>query len=327
MKKTPAITVFIENTYLITPEFLTKLSRYGSVRQRMTHDKNELCRILDETDIAVTGWDSPLLPVEAIKKNMRLKYICNMTGELKRWVPFEFIKTIKVTNWGTIIAFETAEGTIALMLSVLKQIPALHAACTEKGRALNVLARRLLSLRGIRIGIYGLGPVGSETARMLKVFGPKLSFYDPTIKKTPSSLIRYETLQELFAQNDIVTVHAGLNDVTRHSVTYKELALLKPGSIFINTSRGPVVVEEDLARILREKRIYAGIDVIHNERDWKNSPLAGCPNVIFTGHQVAISGEIGQQVMHKLVLENIRAFLQNKPLKFIVDPARYRLMT
>ena len=326
-RKNTIITVLVSNTYLVTRDFLEQLMRLGTVNHYSAWDTLDLCQVLAETDILVTGWGSPLLPDNFPKKNKRLKYICHVTGEMKKTIRPSYIGSrIAVTNWGSSIAFATAEGAIALLFSVLKQIPALYHSVVNPDVPFEV-TRPVMSLHGMRVGIYGLGFIGQLVAKMLRPFSPCFSFYDPTIKKAPRGMKQHHSMHDLFKNNDIVTVHAGLNDATRGSVTYEKLSLMPQGGVFINTARGPIVVEKDLARILREKRLYAGIDVIENERDWLKSPLAKCSNAILTGHCIASTGKIGQQVIQQTALENIRAFIHGKPLKYVIDRERYRLMT
>ncbi|OGS37777.1 MAG: hypothetical protein A2293_14860 [Elusimicrobia bacterium RIFOXYB2_FULL_49_7] len=134
-------------------------------------------------------------------------------------------------------------------------------------------------------------------------------------------------MDSLFAENDIVTIHAGLNEATRGSVDYRRLSLMPKDGILINTARGPLVVEKDLARILSEGHINAGVDVIDNEDDWKASPLINLPNVIFTGHVLSQIGLQEKHCLQETALANLKRYLRGDTLRHPVTPERFQLMT
>ena len=314
---------------LISPEFVEALSTLGCLKYppfESIQSPDALREILRHADIAMTGWGTPPLPLP--EKEFRLRYVCHMTGELKRIVPREYIENpdIRVTNWGDSFAFATAEGAVALLFAVLKNIVNLDATLRKTGQA-GALSRSFYSLRGTRVGIYGLSSIGQRVAQYLKPFSPALSFYDPTVTETPEGLFRHNTLDSLFSGNDIVTIHAGLNDATRGSVDYRRLSLLPKDGILINTARGPLVVEEDLARILSEGRINAGIDVVDDEEDWRRSPLVSLPNVILTGHALSRIGLQEKLCLQETALENLKRYLRGEALLHSVTLKRFEVMT
>ena len=184
MKKQPTISLLIDHPRLIDRAFRKKLAALGRLQYwpgfRKYVEKKQV-RILRETDIAVIGWGPCMLPLSLLETGFRLKYICHMTGELKRYIPLEYIRAgIKVTNWGKSLSFATAEGALALLLAVMKDISGLDRTTRTSGRA-GWRPRPFLTLKGARVGIYGLSPIGKIAARLLKPFGPVLSFYDPTV--------------------------------------------------------------------------------------------------------------------------------------------------
>lgn len=329
METAISIALLTHSDRLVSPEFSRELSGLGDflhVPRETLESPDGLRRVLNRSDIAVTGWGTPPLPLP--DPGARLRYLCHMTGELKRIIPKEIIDNpeVQVTNWGDSFAFATAEGAVALLFAVLKNFVTLDAEVRQQGRAAP-LRRSFYSLRGTRIGIYGLSSIGRLVARYLRPFSPVLSFYDPTVADIPEGLTRRLSLDELFAGNDIVTIHAGLNDATRGSVDYRRLSLLPEHGILINTSRGPLVVESDLARILNEGRIHAGIDVIDHEEDWRLSPLARCPDVVLSGHVLSHIGRQEKSCLQETALDNIRRFMAGKPLLHRVTAERYRVMT
>ncbi|MFH0921760.1 MAG: NAD(P)-dependent oxidoreductase, partial [Fibrobacterota bacterium] len=279
-----------------------------------------------ETDIAITGWGSPMLPPP--QKDWKLRYVCHMTGEMRRaYIPISYLESnIPVTNWGDAFSFATAEGSIALLFSVLKAIPEIDKRIRLPGPE-KWCRPQLTSLFKARVGIYGLSTIGSIVAEWLKPYRPVISFYDPTVKIPPLDIIRYGSLRELFSNNDILMVHAGLNDATQHSIDYPLLSLLPPGGVFINMARGAIVKEADLARIAGEGKIRVGVDVIDDEKEWFASPLAKAPNVVFSGHMMSQLGRIERQVLQEIAMDNIKRFVEDKPLLHRVSPERYKIMS
>jgi D-3-phosphoglycerate dehydrogenase len=324
------LTIFTNSSRLINQTFINALSEFGLVIQPTDVAKmanSDLSDLLSKTDIAITGWGGPMLPEP--QPDWRLRYVCHMTGEMKRHcIPLSYIveSGITVTNWGNAFSFATAEGSMALLFSVLKAIPEIDKLIRLPGPE-KWNRPQLTSLYKTRIGIYGLSTIGSIVAELLTPYGAFVSFYDPTIKTPPPDLRRFDTLRDLFSNNDIIMVHAGLNDITRHSIDYELLSLLPVGSVFINMARGAIVREADLARIAGEGRLRVGVDVIDAEKEWYTSPLAKVPNVILSGHVMSQLGRIEREVLQTIALDNIKRFVNKEPLLHVVTPERYRIMS
>lgn len=320
------ISLLTQYERIVDEEYIGALREFGEVRIIPKSAEHEaVAARLAESDVAVTGWESAKVPEP--QPGWKLKYICHMTGEMKRTIPLAcFDVGIKITNWGDSFSFATAEGSVALLLGVMKDLVSLDRKVRAEGQA-GSLPRPFCTLYNTRVGIYGLSTIGRLVAEYLKPFRPKLSFFDPTVAQAPEGLLQHSSLRDLFAGSDVVTIHAGLNDMTRGTVDYGLLSLLPYGGALINTARGPIVVESDLARILKEGNIRAGIDVIDHEDDWRKSPLASSPNVIFTGHNISKIGPWEKLTLQQTALENIRRFVSGTPLKHTVTVERYKMMT
>lgn len=180
----------------------------------------------------------------------------------------------------------TAEHTMGLAIALLRQIPAAVAA-TKQGEW-NREAYKGHEIYEKKVGILGVGRLGKITGTYFSHMGAAVSGYDilpfdmPSIAVSPS-------MTNLFAHNDIISIHVNLNDATKHLVTKKELSLMKEGSFLINTSRGAIIKSEDLVWAL-EQGILAGaaVDVVENEFDHQNDCLISYAkenqNLIITPH-------------------------------------------
>ncbi|WP_018109678.1 D-2-hydroxyacid dehydrogenase [Bacteroides propionicifaciens] len=172
----------------------------------------------------------------------------------------------------------------------------------------------LIELHGQTIGIIGLGSIGMAVARIALGFGMKVIAYTSKAQMQLPKEIKKVELNELFEQSDILSLHAPLTDDTRNIVNAKTLALMKPTSIIINTSRGPLINEDDLAEALKNKTIYAaGIDVMSQEPPKADNPLLGVENCFITPH-IAWASLAARKRLMEILIDNLKAFINGKPI-------------
>jgi phosphoglycerate dehydrogenase-like enzyme len=144
-----------------------------------------------------------------------------------------------------------------------------------------------VGLVGRTFGSLGIGNIGAEAFRLVKPFDMKLIAHDPYADPAVARDlgVRLVGLEELFAESDVLSISCPLNEETRYIVNAERLALMKPSAYLINTSRGPVVDEAALTRVLEEDRIAgAGLDVFEEEPSPADHPLYRLDNVIVTPH-------------------------------------------
>lgn len=166
-------------------------------------------------------------------------------------------------------------------------------------------------LAGKTIGIVGLGNTGMATARIAQAFGMNVIAY--TSKDKLPEGMKKVTLDELFKSSDIVSLHCPLTNETKELVNKERLDMMKPTAILINTSRGPVVNETDVAAALNEGKIAAfGADVVSVEPAKKGNPLLMAKNCFLTPH-IAWATKEARQRLIDICIANIKAFLDDKP--------------
>lgn len=164
-----------------------------------------------------------------------------------------------------------------------------------------------------RVGIIGLGDIGSNLAKKLSAFSCEIVYYS-TSGKNQNSLYKIVSLEELLKTCDIISIHAPLNDKTKDLLGYKELKLLQDGTILLNLGRGGIVNESDLAKILDEKEIYCGLDVVSKEPIEQNNPLLKVKNkdrLLLTPHIAWASIEARKTLIEK-VAKNIEEFISKR---------------
>ena len=175
----------------------------------------------------------------------------------------------------------------------------------------------LMELSGKKMGIVGLGHTGMATARIALAFG--MEVYACT-SKSPLQLgtdIRKSTMEELFSACDVISLNCPLTPETHHLVNPHTLALMKPGAILINTGRGPLINEQDLANALNNGTIYAaGVDVLSQEPPRADNPLLSARNCYITPH-IAWASTAARERLMQIMLENIKAYQDGKPVNVV----------
>lgn len=172
----------------------------------------------------------------------------------------------------------------------------------------------LMELNGKKIGIVGLGNTGYATARIALGFGMEVYAYTSKSREQLPDDIGKMELDELFSQCDIVSLHCPLTEGTHHLVNAERLKLMKPTAILINTGRGPLINEQDLADALNNGILFAaGLDVLSQEPPQADNPLLKAKNCYITPHIAWASREARERLM-RIAAENVTAFIQGKPI-------------
>ncbi|MCE2489715.1 MAG: hydroxyacid dehydrogenase [Anaerolineae bacterium] len=181
----------------------------------------------------------------------------------------------------------TAEHTVALLLAVAKRV--MTGDMQMRGADIPRLDMRGTELRGLTLGILGFGRIGRRVAEICGLgLGMKVLVHDPFIDQSQIEAPGFcfaEDMEAVFTKADVVSLHTPLTDGTRHLVGEPQLRLMKRGSYLINASRGPVIDEMALIRVLQEGHLAgAGLDVFDPEPPEADNPLLRMPNVVVTPH-------------------------------------------
>jgi phosphoglycerate dehydrogenase-like enzyme len=209
----------------------------------------------------------------------------------------------------------TAELTWGLILALLRNIPREDRAIRQ-GRWQTTIGH---GAKGKTLGIIGLGRLGGMVAGYGKAFGMPVIGWSRSLTEARAAELGVERVEKeaLFQRADIVTIHVNLSESSRGLVGAAELARMKPTAYLINTSRGPIVEEAALLAALKGRRIAgAGIDVYDREPVPKDHPFLELDNVVLTPHLGYVIEE-GLRINYANAVENIRAFLDGKPIRTI----------
>src|SRR6185503_8490369 len=193
-------------------------------------------------------------------------------------IPAAMARGIPVVNVPEYAEETVAEGAFALMIALAKKLMPIGREMDAKGWAWPTPHWLGLDLAGRTLGIIGTGKIGRSMARMASGFRMRLIGFDPYVSADTmraGGIEKVEDLRGLLAASDIVSIHAVLNDETRHLIGGLELGLMKPSAFLINVSRGAIIDEAALVAALREKVIAgAALDVFSREPMHAEHPMA-----------------------------------------------------
>ncbi len=275
----------------------------------------------------LTGWGTPPLPEAWLaSKQCRLKYICNVTGSIRRAVPRSFIERGGwVTNWGNLCAIQVAEHALLLALSASRNQPAWRSFMAEprETRFWPDLQTRTLFHR--QIGIHGFGNVARNLVRLLKPFQATIKAYSAGV---PASLMeemgvtQVASLRELFDGSDVIFECEALTEQSINSVDAELLARLSDGAVFVNVGRGRVVSEAALVAEAASGRLRVAVDVCEAEPHYLHSDIMETPEIILSPHIAGPTVDqfpnLGQHARH-----NLQRYLRGEHPNGLIDLENY----
>jgi glycerate dehydrogenase len=227
-------------------------------------------------------------------------------------------KGILVSNIPTYGTASVAQMVFALLLEICHHVGA-HDAAVKSGEWTNKTDfcfwnYPLIELAGKTMGIIGYGRIGQTTGVIAQAFGMKVLAYNRHPDKSlESETLRFVELDELFSESDVISLHCPLLDSTKGIISKSSIARMKDGVIIINTSRGPLIVEADLAEALNSGKVYAaGVDVVSVEPIEADNPLLKAKNIFITPHIAWAPIESRKRLMN-IAVENLRSYIDGNP--------------
>lgn len=228
---------------------------------------------------------------------------------------------IPVTNVPTYGTDAVGQFAIALLLEICHHIghhdQAVHAGRWTQNEDWCFWDYPLIELAGKTMGVVGFGRIGQATGRIAKALGMNVVAYDAYPNDSGREIATYLPLDELFACADVISVHCPLFAETEGLICKANIAKMKDGVILLNNSRGPLVVEQDLADALNSGKVYAaGLDVVSTEPIQENNPLLRAKNCIITPHISWAPKESRARLMD-IAVNNLRQCLAGTPVNVV----------
>jgi phosphoglycerate dehydrogenase-like enzyme len=275
-------------------------------------------------ELLVACWKTPRLPADLPPG---LRYVCYLTGSVRRLVSREQLQQgLLLSNWGHSISRTVAEGALFHVLACLRRATAWTLGMHREGAWKNELTETA-SLFHRKVGLHGFGQVAREFVKLIRPFEVEISAFAPDV--TPAMeqewrIRRSDSLDALFAENDVVVEVAPLIPETHRIVRESHLRLLGPGCVFVNVGRGELVDEDALVRVAREDAVQFGLDVFSAEPLAVDHPLRGLRNVSLTPHLAGPTTDRRRDA-GAWALENLRAYAAGEPLASLITAADYDL--
>lgn len=231
-------------------------------------------------------------------------------------------KNIPVSNIPTYGTDAVSQFAIALLLEMCHHV-GVHSDAVQNGEWTNnedwtFWKHPLVELSGKTMGIIGFGRIGQGTGRIAQALGMKVLAYDANTRpELVTDTCRYVELDELLKESDVISLHCPLFKETEGIINKDNINKMKDGVKIINTSRGPLIVEEDLRDALNSGKVgWAGVDVVSSEPIKADNPLLDAKNIYITPH-IAWAPKESRQRLMDIAVNNLKAFVDGSPTNVV----------
>ncbi|MCL7763456.1 D-2-hydroxyacid dehydrogenase [Polaribacter sp. Z014] len=299
------------------------IEQFGSLKiyDRISLDEETIIKAIGKATVVFTN-KTPLTK-SILQKVPHVTYIGVLaTGYNVVDVSYAKELGITVTNIPAYSTRSVAQFTMGLLLEMCHNIGK-HNTAVQNRKWINsadfsFIETPLIELVGKTIGIIGFGSIGQATAKLAEAFGLHILVHSRTkYPELETANCRYVPLDHLFEKADIISLHCPLTESTDGIINKNNIAKMKDGVLIINTSRGGLVVEEDLKNALNSGKVAsAAVDVISAEPMLENNPLLNAKNCIITPHIAWAPKEARTRLMQTAVL-NLEAFLNGNPVNVV----------
>ena len=290
-------------------------SKFGNVTSYDSTKENETTQRVKNADIVLTN--KVVIGKNEID-NSNIKLICiTATGMNNVDLEYAKEKNITVKNVAGYSTSSVVQVGFSMILYFVQKLNYYKKYVDEGNWQKNELFTHIdepfFELDKKRVGIIGLGEIGRNFAKKAKAFDCEVVYYS-TSGKNNSNEYKSISLDELLKTSDIISIHAPLNENTKNLLTYKNMKNMKDGAILLNLGRGGIINENDLAKLIDEKEIYYGIDVVSKEPIEESNPLLKVKNkarLLLTPHIGWASIEARTRLVN-MVAKNIEEFIDEK---------------
>ncbi|MDQ0105971.1 glycerate dehydrogenase [Chitinophaga terrae (ex Kim and Jung 2007)] len=287
------------------------------------YDRTSVAEVPERAkDAEIVLTNKAIVNSTAINELKHLEYVGVMaTGYNVVDIPAAKAKGITVTNVPAYSSDSVAQLTFALILELCHHV-GLHAESVRAGEwsrsaDFSYWKTPLRELAGSTLGIVGLGQIGRAVAKIALAFNMKVIASHKHPERDAMQGVTFTDLASCFKEADIVSLHCPLTADNKEFVNAALLKTMKPGAFLINTSRGPLINETDLARALEEGVIAgAALDVLSTEPPAADNPLPAAPNTVITPH-IAWATRSARERLLNGVVNNLKAYLEGKPVNVI----------
>jgi glycerate dehydrogenase len=317
--------IVVLDGYTLNPGDLSweSLEQFGNceIHDRVDHSPDSVVAVIGDADVIFTN-KTPL-PKAVLEKVPTVKYIGVLaTGYNVVDVAAASVLGMTVTNVPTYGTMAVAQYTIAMLLEMCHHVGD-HSEKVNAGKWASCpdfcfWNHPLVELSGKTLGVIGFGKIGQATARIAQALGMNILVAGSRVNHAlESETCKYVSLDELFSQSDVISLHCPLFETTQGIINKASIAQMKDGVMIINTSRGPLIVEQDLADALNSGKVaYAAVDVVSKEPILSENPLLKAANCIITPH-IAWAPTASRSRLMNTAVENLDSFLKGTTINSV----------
>ena len=291
---------------------ISVFEKYGTVISYDFTKKEETEDRIKDADIVLTN---KVLITKEHMDNSNIQLICiTATGMNNVDLEYAKIKKIEVKNVAGYSTSSVVQVGFSMIFYFVQKLNYyknyVDQGKWQKSDIFTHIDKPFFELDGKKVGIIGLGEIGRNFAKKAKAFDCEVMYYS-TSGRNSNSEYKQVSLDELLKTCDIITIHAPLNDDTKDLLNYENMKNIKDGAILLNLGRGGIINEADLAKIIDEKEIYCGIDVVSVEPILDSNPLLSVKNkeqLLLLPH-IGWSSVEARNRLIKMVAQNIEDFI------------------
>lgn len=310
--------IVILDGYTINPGDLSwsRLEQYGELTVYERTPSELIASRIGDAEVVMTS--KCVLTAEVLRQCPNLAWIGILATGINM-VDLDYASShgIPVANIPAYSTDSVAQLTFSLLLEICNRVGvhdrAVHAGQWRSSEDFCFCLTPQMELAGKTIGVIGFGNIGKQVAKMADAFGMKVliasSYPDPAFA---TENIAFAALEELLSSSDVISLHCPLTENNRGMINRESISKMKDGVILLNTSRGPLINEEDLASALKSGKVSAaGLDVLSVEPPKDGNPLIGLPNCVITPHIAWITKESRVRLINTAVA-NLESYLSGE---------------
>jgi lactate dehydrogenase-like 2-hydroxyacid dehydrogenase len=292
----------------------TDLSAFNELGDVEIHQKTSLQEVderIANADVIVTN--KVVITAQNMEIAKDLKLICiAATGMNNVDLNAAYERKIAVKN---VVGYSTesvVQHTFAMLFYLIEHMKYYDGAVKDgfwsRSGVFTDVSNPFFEISGKKWGIIGLGTIGKEVATIAKAFGCEVSYFSTSGKNSDAEFLNI-SLEQLLRESDIISIHAPLNEATKNLLDYEQLLTCKPNAVVLNLGRGGIINEDAVAKIIDEKDMFFGLDVLIQEPIAKDHPLLNVRNrnkILITPH-IAWTSKEARDTLIAGVIANIRS--------------------
>ena len=314
----------------LTPRTLELLNAMGEVEQnpydhQLTVD--EVVELAHDADVLITCWGTCKYYKQDIERLPNLKLIAHFAGSVAPVVDQSVYETdVKVISGNDVFAKSVAEGCLCYTLAALRRLEHYMDVMRTGGFKETVFYNR--GLFGKKLGIVGFGAIARHFLNLVRWFDLEVLIYSSHLTDEEAAKYggRTASLEEIFSECDVISIHASNTPKTRGMITRELLARLKPDALLVNTARGAVIDEPAMFEMLLDGKFYAALDVYAEEPPAPDAPIRQCKNALLMPHMGGPTMDM-REVVALEVSKDIARMMRGEALQYEITAAAAARMT